>query len=298
MDSEHDLEKPFEKLRKDLQHFIDLSIEKNDKSWQDWILSIYKKIDAKCWKEKDCKEFNCPAYRNECGRCWLIAGTMCSCEVQGKFSKMYKSCQKCAVYREAIYQSPLHEAEEHLIILIHSLRTKHHELKELATTDFLTGVHNRRFFDIFIESKMEEIKRTKLRLFLILIDINDFKRINDKHGHLYGDNVLKECAKIFRDVTRKVDAVIRFGGDEFLIISQDDRQNDNTAAHLIDRIERKIYHWNDLHKGTEIILSLSYGDAIITHGSILSVALKEADMKMYQDKKEKQAKSLQYHDFI
>ena len=61
-----------------LRSFIGLSLRKDDKTWAEWIDSVAKEIEVRCWEEKSCSRTDCPAYKSECGRCWLIAGSLCS----------------------------------------------------------------------------------------------------------------------------------------------------------------------------------------------------------------------------
>jgi hypothetical protein len=113
-----------------LRTFIDLSFQEDEVSMKDWISSTIKGIVTKCWEKKGCLEKNCPAYEHDCGRCWLIAGTMCGGGVQGVFAKKYTTCSECEVFKEAVFKDPATELQEHILILIHSLRVKQQELKE------------------------------------------------------------------------------------------------------------------------------------------------------------------------
>lgn len=284
LEPKHVLHEAFLKLKSDLKNFIELSMQGNEKSFGEAIAAVSHKIESRCWLKKQCSEQQCPAYQNDSGRCWLIAGTMCGGEVQGKFAKKYESCLKCEVYREAVYNNPVTEVEEHLIILVHSLMAKQHELNELATTDFLTGLNNRRYFDICINEKIEEAKRSNHWLYIVMIDINDFKFINDNQGHLQGDYVLKEFAQVLKSVTRKSDMVVRFGGDEFVIISQDNKVDGHAANSLIKRITDRVSLWNEVNINTGVLLSLSIGVSILSEGHSLSSAMVAADNSMYADK--------------
>jgi len=114
----------------DLQTFLELSFHGNNLSMRDWIRDTINRLDSRCWIIRNCEETNCPAYRNECGRCWLIAGTMCGGEVQGKFADKYNSCTECEVYRQAINSDPVSELRELVIALVHSLRMREEELRE------------------------------------------------------------------------------------------------------------------------------------------------------------------------
>ena len=87
-----------------------------------------------------------------------------------------------------------------------------------ANKDPLTGLYNRRCFYDRIDYEIEKIKRTKLPLSLAIIDIDNFKTINDTYGHLEGDKVLVELAGIFKTQARSGDTIVRWGGEEFAMI--------------------------------------------------------------------------------
>src|SRR5258706_12372007 len=88
-------------------------------------------------------------------------------------------------------------------------------LRELATHDQLTGLLNRREFDRILEEEMERASRFGHSIALIMVDVDRFKQINDQHGHLVGDVILREVTKRLTAAVRTVDRVTRFGGDEF-----------------------------------------------------------------------------------
>lgn len=117
-------------ILENLKSFIQLSLQKDEKTWEEWISVTVKSLTTHCWEKKKCESESCPAYKNECGRCWLIAGTMCGGEVQGTFANKYESCCQCDVFNESISAGQTKALQEHILILIHSLRMKHQELKE------------------------------------------------------------------------------------------------------------------------------------------------------------------------
>lgn len=117
-------------LIKDLQVFIELSFQEDDISLKEWIDETINKIDGNCWNKHQCDNRECPAYKNECGRCWLIAGTMCGGKTSGEFVEKYGSCLECDVYEDAIGDDEIRKLKELVIVLIHSLRLKQAALKE------------------------------------------------------------------------------------------------------------------------------------------------------------------------
>ena len=107
------------------------------------------------------------------------------------------------------------------------LKREIEKLKELVTIDFLTKIYNRRAFSMFLKSACREVRwlqkhfsrrQRKEQFSLLLIDIDDFKKINDKFGHLYGDKILKKTARLLQNSVRDFDIVGRWGGEEFAII--------------------------------------------------------------------------------
>ena len=91
-------------------------------------------------------------------------------------------------------------------------------LYELAITDEKTGLYNHKFFKTISDMELDKAKRGLEPLSLFMIDLDNFKKLNDTHGHLVGDDVLKRLAKILKKGTRKYDLISRFGGEEFIII--------------------------------------------------------------------------------
>ena len=119
----------------------------------------------------------------------------------------------------------------HMIFQQFRLRTVQRELSEqqiqaevfkrLALFDPLTGLYNRRFAEERLRAEIGRAERKGLSMVVVLLDLNDFKKINDKHGHPAGDEVLKEFAKCLTSSTRGSDLAVRWGGDEFMLLLLD-----------------------------------------------------------------------------
>lgn len=158
------------------------------------------------------------------------------------------------------------------------------ELVSKAIYDSLTGLVNREFTIEYLRKEIEEIKRERKNshyLCVIYIDLDNFKQINDKYGHLIGDNVLKEVAKIFAKNFRKSDVIGRIGGDEFLIIINSCKKSSiEDKLELIKKmVENQFKKYN---------LSFSYGIVQIPDDTLnLEDAIKLADQKMYKNKVKK-----------
>lgn len=153
--------------------------------------------------------------------------------------------------------------------------------KELANQDFLTGLYNRRYF---FESSKRIIKkslRKNNKLALMILDIDFFKKINDKYGHDIGDKALQEVATIFSQTLRDTDLVARFGGEEFCILV-DDITFDN-AKLLAEKI-RSNFEINNI-KLKEVFLQYTVSIGMV-HGRIenLDTAFKLSDTALYKAK--------------
>ncbi|MBE9544656.1 MAG: GGDEF domain-containing protein, partial [Proteobacteria bacterium] len=284
MKEQESLQASFEVFRHNLQNFIDISLLEDETSWMDWIDNVSRKIDVKCWEKKECKNEKCPAYKNSCGRCWIIAGTMLPGEAQCSFAKKYQSCRNCDVYQEAVYKNPIIEVEEYLIVLIHSLRSKQQELNLDANTDFLTKLHNRRFMDSYLHHEILKMKRDDTSRILMMVDVNGFKVINDVFGHQVGDQILVECADIIKTATRESELLSRYGGDEFVILLHENTAHDIAANAFIGRIEKLIAARNAKAGDEGPMISLSYGYTTLYSNNDIAEALAEADKNMYLDK--------------
>lgn len=269
----------------DIRLFIELSLHDPDDSWEKWLPLVMKDQRINCWEKKNCSKKGCPAYLNSSGRCWLVAGTMCGGKVQGEFALKYKSCTECDVYQESVFQDPSAEIYEHLITLVHNLKTTQDRLKTLATRDLLTGLYNRNYFNDTVAREIERAKRYGDKLSIIMIDINDFKLINDTYGHLHGDGILREFGSMLSKAARKSDIVCRFGGDEFLIVAP--KADCETYSTLANRIKKEVAEWNKQFSSRDYELSYSIGCAVWEKGKNLLDVVNEADRLMLKHKQDK-----------
>lgn len=156
------------------------------------------------------------------------------------------------------------------------------QLEKLATTDFLTGILNRRQMVTMIERELALAERQKLLTALVLFDIDYFKRINDKYGHSAGDEVLRQMAATVQSSLRVYDIFGRFGGEEFVIFTH--CLDEDTLVQWIDRIRRTIEELEIKYKDQTIRLTASFGVILIQPGGELNEALTKADAAMYQAK--------------
>jgi diguanylate cyclase (GGDEF)-like protein/PAS domain S-box-containing protein len=155
------------------------------------------------------------------------------------------------------------------------------KLKRLASTDILTGAYNRIGFDEIITRGMERVKRYNKPLSVILFDIDHFKKVNDKFGHNFGDIVLKNIGTIVKKTIRKVDYFIRWGGEEFLILSEEtDKKQANILAERIRKGIEKFTFKNLAH------VTISCGVAECRKEDTEHTFIKRADDAMYKAKRQ------------
>lgn len=160
------------------------------------------------------------------------------------------------------------------------LQNAHDKMHAMANTDPLTGIYNRHFFNNYIEDLKRDKRITEFSL--IMLDVDRFKYINDHYGHNIGDLVLVEVAELLSDAARGEDFVVRYGGDEFLIVLMD---SDETAIKsYVDRIKNALVDWN---KHTEILehdMEFSIGCDVYKEGKHIMDVIKTADERMYANK--------------
>lgn len=160
------------------------------------------------------------------------------------------------------------------------------ELLEMATTDFLTGLSNRRHFIARMEQELARVQRRgELQIAVLMLDIDHFKRINDRFGHASGDEVLRQFAGILCGELRAVDSAGRLGGEEFAILltDTDGAGASSFAERLRERIATTPFH----HDGHAIDVTASIGIALMhPHDRDTSNVLQQADAALYQAKEQ------------
>ncbi|ABB32650.1 diguanylate cyclase [Geobacter metallireducens RCH3] len=155
-------------------------------------------------------------------------------------------------------------------------------LKNLSMRDHLTGLYNRRVFEAMLE--VEARKRTTKPFSLLLIDLDDFKRVNDTYGHGAGDQVLVAVAKMLRLSFRKSDVVSRYGGEEFGVLLPDTSQD--SARVVAERFRQNVATLSLPVNKEKIMPTVSVGIASVTLRLGIEVAdvIEEADRALYQAK--------------
>jgi diguanylate cyclase (GGDEF)-like protein len=154
-------------------------------------------------------------------------------------------------------------------------------VKQLAYLDGLTGIFNRRFFELRIEEEVERARRFDAGMAVIMVDIDQFKRLNDEFGHLLGDEVLRQVSSIFSQQLRKIDVVCRYGGEEFAILLS--QTNQKHAMGVAEKLRRLIESWQ--FPGVPRPVTISAGVATCPHhGTTRDQLVKAADAGLYAAK--------------
>ena len=158
------------------------------------------------------------------------------------------------------------------------------DLRDQAIHDPLTGLCNRRYLDESLSRELHRGRRGKSPLCVVMVDLDNFKPFNDRHGHDAGDSLLRELAHMMRDKLRKSDILCRYGGDEFVFVLPDSSLAD--AEHRVEQI-RALVQELPTQNGTltRDTISLSAGIAgAPEHGSTAAALLEAADHAMYAAK--------------
>jgi diguanylate cyclase (GGDEF)-like protein len=166
-----------------------------------------------------------------------------------------------------------------------SLKKANDRLKELIDIDDLTGLFNMRSLYKRLDFELDRARRYKRSVCVIMMDMDNFKQVNDRHDHLFGSYVLKEVGKIIKDNIRKVDFAARYGGDEYLIVLTeiDQKGTETFTERLRARIESQTFT-SDNHS-IKLTASLGYCLASPAQQNVDARALvRMADQALYRAK--------------
>lgn len=167
-----------------------------------------------------------------------------------------------------------------ILLITHRLISEYQQrIEQLAITDKLTGIYNRRAFDLFISQILRESERNQEQLSLILLDIDHFKKVNDKHGHLAGDKTIQEIVRVTRGLVRNADIICRWGGEEFLLIMRGCNEVD--GIRMAEKIRTAVETHTIYYEGRKIHVTLSLGVAENISGDKEDVLLSRADRALY-----------------
>lgn len=175
-------------------------------------------------------------------------------------------------------QRQVEESQERIRQLEHELEAT----SDLVRYDQLSGVLNRRGLEDTFTKEVARAKRHRTTLCVALLDIDNFKQLNDSMGHDVGDQALIHLAKLCRDTLRPQDAVARYGGEEFVILLPETRLGDAKAT--LSRLQRELTKKFFMHNNDKILITFSAGVTEFTASDDQASAIKRADGAMYQAK--------------
>lgn len=186
----------------------------------------------------------------------------------------------CTVF--AFYFATMRESmDQRLFITTKQLEESNFKLEKETQTDVLTGLHNRKYMKDFIEYQLGIHRRHKNKFCLLFADIDYFKKVNDKLGHNTGDIVLKEFAELLKKESRNTDLIIRYGGEEFLMVLTDTAQEH--AVSIAERIRYKVE--NHTFSSVPWKLTASFGVACAENHDSVESLIERADSSLYSAKK-------------
>lgn len=282
---------------------------------------------ARCWEKLGCDRKQCAAFQVEPIRCWQLLGTFCGGKVQGHFVEKYAACEVCPTFKDACptlveelgeqlnnmlfllrtqkqrAQGAMRKSEhlnKELISALENLDARNREIQEIMTTDRLTGLYNRNYLFTMLEDEFARSARREYAFSLMMIDIDDFKSINDTFGHSNGDIMLSRFGTLLKEGLRKFDRAFRYGGEEFVVVLPD---TELTVACLVaERIrsafEKEIFAFPAAgeDKPTDVSRTISIGVAIASPQTTAEILLTRADEAMYAAKNQGKNRVLKYGD--
>lgn len=155
-------------------------------------------------------------------------------------------------------------------------------MRRIALFDYLTGCLSRRRFDLQFDELIDSLRTYKARCSLLMLDIDNFKSVNDTYGHQVGDEVLRKLGEILRNNVRKTDIVARYGGEEFVVVLPTD--SEETANVVAEKIRSEMEQTN--FEGVSGHLTISIGIAHFPkHSQLKDDLIKKADMALYESKR-------------
>ncbi|WP_374584011.1 GGDEF domain-containing protein [Pseudoduganella sp.] len=166
---------------------------------------------------------------------------------------------------------------------IHALEAKLQHLSELVREDQLTGSLNRRGLDDVFERETARADRRGTPLCIAVLDLDDFKKLNDTLGHIAGDNALKHLVKVVKETLRSMDVIARFGGEEFLILLPE--TTIQAAEATMTRLQRELTRHFFMHENEKVLITFSAGVALRRPNENQTDLVKRADEAMYKAKK-------------
>lgn len=239
-------------------------------------LPVMKKLKVRCVEAKNCADRTCPEYYSENLKCWLrqIQPAFFTGDADPEIHrKAITACLQCdffptsallvvrsvengkVVTRENAVPISNLSSEAGLALEVVSL---YENMKVMAVTDGLTGLYNHREFYQSLRRELERARRYRHTVSLLMIDVDDFKRFNDRFGHPAGDFALQNIAELLRKCARTTDILARYGGEEFAVILPE--STPGGALMVAERIKMEVAGYNFIKNSTNPVhLTLSIG---------------------------------------
>ncbi len=247
------------------------------------IFDFYPNLDIK-WFNRSCKSVF--AFGNTFFITYKLYKTIFPFKPISSFVTLFDNmCQDCII-------GPLRKEDksiEYLYIMVSDvtkIASYERKLLDMGAKDGLTNIYNRKYFETKLEEEIERCNRYKKRFSLIILDIDFFKKVNDKYGHLAGDYILKAFTKIIAKIIRTSDIFARYGGEEFCCILPE--TVGETALIISERIrggiEETVFEYK---KDIKIKITVSQGVAVFDNNNITKTELINlADKALYKAKKQ------------
>lgn len=178
----------------------------------------------------------------------------------------------------------LRQSHAEIMAANEAMQQQNQVLETLSITDSLTGLYNRSKLDAILADELARFKRTQRQFALLMLDIDHFKTLNDTHGHITGDEILRSVARILLQSVRSIDYAARYGGDELIIILVDTSADlaAKTAERICSHVENAQYGTN----GSTIAVTVSIGIAQCQPDDMTPTAVfARADQALYQAKR-------------
>ncbi len=180
------------------------------------------------------------------------------------------------------------EKNRKLLLENRTLQSEIERLENLNFIDETTGIHNKRYLQVRLKEEFARARRHGLPLSAVFIDLDDFKRINDTHGHIIGDRLLRNVASVLKGLCRDEDALVRFGGEEFVVLMSD--TDSHEALILAERIRKEIADRSFFCVNIDVSVTVSIGVSTLNSVDFKCVSEPEelinmADKAMYAVKR-------------
>lgn len=257
-----------------------------------FLLPVIRKHGRKCSEVKSCGNVECSSYLSNASRCWVEHSADCIDNSRVLPDDKRRACVQCEIFspvallalrsrsesrkisRETIVPAVTLANEASMALEVVEL---HDNMRKMSITDGLTGLFNHREFYQQLRRELERARRYRHTVSLLIIDVDDFKRFNDRFGHLAGDLALRKISDLLRHCARTTDIVARYGGEEFAVILPE--STSAGALMLAERIKTEVANCNFLPQAAgEIRLTVSIGIYTAEEG-----AVSEDQMVSYAD---------------